>query len=50
MPEVTSQRRGELVRGVFAILLTAPAGIRAQNLLATPPGNLTLTDHEVGSL
>ncbi|HEY7555289.1 MAG TPA: restriction endonuclease [Candidatus Binatia bacterium] len=33
MPEITPRRRGELVRGVFSILLTHPDGLPAKTIL-----------------
>jgi hypothetical protein len=33
MPEITPRRRGELVRGVFKILLSHPDGLPAKTIL-----------------
>jgi len=33
MPEITPRRRGELVRGVFSILLSHPDGLPAKTIL-----------------
>ena len=46
MAEITSKRRGEMVRKVFEILLEHPDGLRAKEVLERAEKSLTLSDFE----
>lgn len=46
MPEITLKRSGELVRGVFAILLAHPEGLPAKEVLVTLEQKVPPTDFE----
>lgn len=46
MPDVTTRRRGELLRGVFKILLDLPDGLPAKDVLARLEKSLTPTGYE----
>src|SRR5829696_7433542 len=46
MPEVTRKRTGELVRGVFQVLLPNPDGLRAKDVLSQLASLVPPTDFE----
>lgn len=46
MAEITRKRIGEIVRGVFGILLQHPEGMRAKDVIARLANSLTLSDFE----
>jgi restriction system protein len=47
--DVTRRRVGELLRGLFEILLQHPDGMQARQALDELAGKITLTEHERGS-
>jgi restriction system protein len=48
MAEITRRRTGELLRELFALLLTQPQGLRASEALQALAGKVTLTPYEAG--
>jgi restriction system protein len=48
MAEITRRRTGELVRGVFQILLSHPDGLRAKEVLSQLKGLVPPTPFEAG--
>ena len=46
MAEITTQRRGEIVRAIFRTLLAAPDGLRPTELFTEVENELGLTDFE----
>ena len=46
MAEITRRRSGELVRGVFQILLDVPDGLRAKDVLQRLPQVVPPTEFE----
>ena len=46
MAEITNQRRGELLRGIFKILIENPDGLQAKNVLAKLEGVVPPTEFE----
>src|SRR5436305_15052581 len=48
MPEVTRQRTGELLRGLFKILLDHPEGLQARDALRELAAKVPPTEHEKG--
>jgi restriction system protein len=46
MAEITARRRGELVRGVFKVLLAHPDGLPAKEVIKRVESELQLTDFE----
>ncbi|MBN3855677.1 Mrr restriction system protein [Paraburkholderia sp. Ac-20340] len=48
MADITRRRTGELLRGLFAILLNHPEGLPAREALVRLEKNVTLSDYEKG--
>jgi restriction system protein len=48
LPEITRRRTGELLRKLFAILLTAPDGLPARIALERLASSVALTEYEAG--
>src|SRR3989304_2207500 len=47
MSDITLQRVGELLRGVFEILWNKPEGLSAKEVLRQIPETINLTEHEL---
>jgi restriction system protein len=49
MAEITKKRQGEMLRAVFGVLVDAPEGLPAKEILAKAASVLVLTDYEKGA-
>jgi restriction system protein len=49
MAEITSKRRGEILRGIFKILMSEPNGMRAKEILQKLEIEIPPTEYEQGT-